>query len=164
MGEDVKHDVPTEGYGQYTTTTCWYASYRMLHAWKKADESQILPKLKGAGLNVEELKQRGLYGDEFPTAAGALGLAGWRGDFIKSSDADMIMHLLRGYGPLFCAMRYSNGNGHAVVMRGFDAKLKRCLILNPLGTVAGTVDNDYWTFDHFKSMIYEGRFAVQAWF
>lgn len=34
MSFDVEHQVPTQGYGQYLSTTCWYPSFRMLHAWK----------------------------------------------------------------------------------------------------------------------------------
>ncbi len=161
---DISHNVPTEGYGQHTASLCWFACYRMLYAWKHLDENTIGPKLEGAGLNLKELRMRGLYGDEFPKAAGALGLSGWRGGFIKESDEGTLLHLLSGYGPLFCAIVWEGGGGHAVLIRGYDSKLKQFLIVNPFNaSAAGTVDNDFWTMDHIKRIIYDGRFAIQAW-
>jgi Papain-like cysteine protease AvrRpt2 len=166
MELDVDHKLPTAGYGQFLSTTCWYASYRMLYAWKKRDESEILQKLSGAGLKIAELNKRGLYEEEFPTAAGALGLVGWQGNWVKSIDLEMIVHLLKFYGPLFCATDYEGNkrSGHAVVLVGYNGKMKTFKLYNPYNrSDPGNVDIDYWTFDKLRNDIHDSRFAVQAW-
>lgn len=170
MDMDIDLKLPTEGYGQFTSKTCWYASYRMLYAWaakknKDKKEEEILTKLQNAKLNVRDLNMRGLYEEEFAKAALALGMCAWRGGWIKTIDAEMIVHLLTFYGPLFCATDYEGNkrSGHAVVLVGYNSKMKTLKIYNPYNrSDPGNVDKDYWTLEKFHNDIHDSSCAVQA--
>jgi hypothetical protein len=75
-GAAVKLEINVEGLGQYNTSTCWLACYRMLYSWKRKDEKEIPGKIANAGLNYETLKKRGLLDEELPRAGTALGMIG----------------------------------------------------------------------------------------
>lgn len=160
---DVNHILPKEGYGQFTSTTCWYASYRLLHAWKQADESQIRSNLEAGGLNWKELTTRGIYPEEWPVAGSRLGLCGWEGRLVKAWDDEMIVYALKGYGPLYFTWDYGS-SGHAVVIGGFDKKLNQFKVWNPYNRFEpGTVEIDWFTPDAFRERLHAGRWALQAW-
>lgn len=166
MSFDVEHQVPQQGYGQYLATTCWYASFRMLYAWKGEDESQIGPSLAKAKLDLQQLRQRGLYPDEFPTARGALGLVGWSGRWLEQQDDGMWAHLLKGYGPLWIATEWrgESGAGHAVVIVGYKAKTGVFRVHNPYNRFEpGTVELEYLTGDKLREWVIKERCALMAW-
>jgi len=167
MGFSVSYEVPRHGYGQYYSTTCWYASYRMLFSWKNADEDTIAPKLKKAGLALNELKKRGLLMNEYPTAAGALGLCGWRGSWVRTQSAGMIAHILKGYGPLWAALdwRGEPGAGHAVVVVAYDDESEVFKVHNPYNRFEpGFVEVDWLKPASLRNWIQDTRFALQAWY
>ena len=76
MAAEIKLNFDVTGLGQSTSSTCWYACYRMLHKWKNADDSQIRTKLEGIGLKWSELITRGIYKEELVRAGHSLGLIG----------------------------------------------------------------------------------------
>lgn len=166
MSFDVSHSVPKDGYGQYYATTCWYSSYRMLHAWKQADQSAIKSKLAGAGLDLKRLWTRGLLDTEFRAAAAALGMCGWRGSWVRDQNAEMISHVLKRYGPLWAAMdwRGDAAAGHAVVIVAYDKKSEVFKIHNPYNRFQpGMVEVEWLKPQAVKDWIHDCRFALQAW-
>lgn len=166
MGFDVQHQVPVQGYGQYLATTCWHAAYRMLHAWKGADENGIGAALAKAKLDLLQLRQRGLYPEELPTACFALGLVGWRGDWVCEQDDGMFAHLLKGYGPLWVATEWQGkaGNGHAVVIVGYRASDGVFKVHNPYNRFEpGVVELEWLKGDQLRKWIVKERCALQAW-
>lgn len=159
---DVLHQVPKEGYGQFNTATCWLASYRMLYAWWQHDERSIPTRLGGAGLDYKALCLRGIYPEEWPRAGASLGLCGWEGRLVKAWDDEQIVYALKGYGPLYFTWDYGS-SGHAVVIVGFDAKMKQFRVHNPYNrSEPGTVDIDWFTPDAFRERLHAGRWALQA--
>lgn len=167
MSFDVDHQVPRQGFGQYLATTCWHSSYRMLYAWKGADTGSIDGKLVKAKLVLSELRNRGLYPEEFPTAGSALGMCGWRGDWVRDQDDAMLAHLLKGYGPLWIATEWRGEPraGHAVVIVGYQAKSKVFKVHNPYNRFEpGLVELEWITGKDLRKWIIKTRWALQAWY
>lgn len=162
MAIDVYHQVPREGYGQFNTATCWLASYRMLYAWRQADEASIRDRLEAVKLDFRELYKRGIYVDEWPLAGSALGMCGWEGRLVKAWDDEQIIYALKGYGPMYFCWDYGS-SGHAVVIAGYDAKLKQFKVHNPYNRPEpGTVDVQWFTADMFRARLHAARWALQA--
>ena len=162
---DVNHEskLKKQGYGQYSTTTCWLACYRMLYWWRDCDESVIVGKLEAAGLSIKELRVRGIDPSELPTAWSALGMCGWDGRLVKAWDLEQIVYALDGYGPLFFTWDYGS-SGHALLVVGFDKGNKQFKVYNPYNRFeVGTVDVEWMTADMFRSKLLKARWALQAW-
>jgi len=162
---DVNHEskLSKQGYGQFNTTTCWLACYRMLYRWKDRDEGKILGKLEAAGLSVKDLRARGIDPRELPTAGSALGMCGWDGRLAKAWDLEQIVYLLHDYGPLFFTWDYGS-SGHALLIVGFDSRNQQFKVYNPYNRFeVGTVDVEWMTADMFRSKLLKARWALQAW-
>jgi Papain-like cysteine protease AvrRpt2 len=114
----------------------------MLYAWKRADEKEILTKLRNIGLDVDQLYKRGLLDDEFIKAA-ALGMVGWRGSYFREVDAGQFVHILQTYGPLWVAIDNDIGqSGHAVVIGAYVSEGNKLKIFNQYNRYEiGTVEN-----------------------
>lgn len=151
------------GKGQFTSTTCWFSSYRMLYAWKQADEKTIPSKITGAGLDFKAMTVRGLYAEEFVKTGAALGMQGRYAQAVRDYDLDMWSHRLTAYGPHWVATQ-KLGNGHAVVVYGVDEKLKQLHVYDPYNRFEpGTVEKAYWTLDGMRERLAIYPFAVQVW-
>lgn len=163
---DVNHEgkLKKEGYGQYNTATCWLSCYRMIYKWAGKDETTIPGKLTAAGLDYKELCKRGVYIEEWPTAGSALRMCGWEGRLVKAWDDEQLVYALQGYGPLFFTWDYGS-SGHALLIVGFEAKMKKFKIYNPYNQFeVGTVDVDWSTASQLREKLHKARWALQAWY
>ena len=161
---DYEKKLKKEGYGQYNTTTCWLACYRMLYYWKNKDETKIPGKLTAAGLNYKDMCKRGIYVEEWPVAGSALGMCGWEGRLVKAWDDEQLVYALKGYGPMFFTWDYGK-SGHALLVVGFEAKLSQFKIYNPYNRFeVGTVDVEWSKPDQLRDKLHKGRWALQAWY
>jgi len=159
MSEEFKLEVP--GYRQAHNTTCWYASYKSLYSWKDRSTGEILPALHNAGLNTDAMLDRGMVGEEYFPAAKALGMVSWRASSFKKWDVQMLIHVMRTYGPIFCATQIYQG--HAVVLYGARADEDKVLYIdsvNPSGGVARKLPIER---TRFLDLIQDTFFSIQAW-
>ena len=164
MDVDYGKKIKKEGYGQYNTTTCWLACYRMLYAWNDRDEMKIPGKLSGAGLDYKELCKRGVYIKEWPTAGSSLGMCGWEGKLVKEWSVDQLAHVLKTYGPLYFTWDYGS-SGHAVLVVGYKSSTNTFKVYNPYNRFEpGLVDVDWHTGDQLRSKLHTARWALQAWY
>jgi hypothetical protein len=162
---DIQLNVPKDGFGQYTSTTCWFAAYRMLYAWKGKDQRTIGPALEKAGLNLKALRNRGLLESEFGTAMGALDMLGWKGITIYEQSAGNIAQLLKQWGPLWVAFEWRGeaSAGHAAVLVGYDKRAKTFRVHNPYNRFEpGQVESEWLTLAQFRAWIRSAKWAVQC--
>ena len=139
-----------DGFGQGTAETCWYASYAIVHTWKKKPISVIKEKIVKAGLDFDDYYSKGLPIDDFWKTCAALGMVGWRGGFVLelANDLPAFAQLLKSYGPLWCG--FNNPGKHIVVVTGVDLKNKQIHILNPWNRQNGlNADSQYATQENF---------------
>ena len=132
------------GLGQSTAESCWYASYAILFSWKGSPRSSIRERIEKAGLDYRDYYNNGLPPEDFKKTAGALGMYGFRGGYIKSlaEDYSGFAQLLKSYGPLWCA--FSRPSAHIVVVVGVDAQMGNIHILNPFDQINGcNADSQY---------------------
>lgn len=165
MGYSVTLSVPKEGYGQFNTATCWYASYRMLYAWKGWDTRAITTKLQKKGLDVPSLMRRGIFEEEFGTAMTALGLLGWKGITIYEQSPQGIGQILKEWGPMWVAFEWQGkaDAGHAAVVVGYDHELQCFKVHNPYNRFEpGNVDVDWMKPWDFRAWIRSSPWAVQV--
>lgn len=142
------------GFGQPNASSCWYAAYAMVHTWKGRPISSIRERIEKAKLDFNDYYQNGLPEEDFPKTLIALGMVGFRGGYAFSviDDFEQMVHMLKGYGPLWCA--FSKPGAHVVVISGVNASMKQIHILNPWNNTVGTdADDQYLTPAMFKSRL-----------
>jgi hypothetical protein len=140
MAKNIRHNVPTAGMGQPTFETCWYASYKMLFTYLNWDVSTIEPKLKAAGIDVKDAKDKGLLDTKYKTCADAFHLRAWPGapfnkkqgffDVGLSDGAEAFLKELE-IGPLWVSRIADTSSYHIVVAVGYDASSERIIYNNP---------------------------------
>ena len=151
------------GKGQFTATTCWFASYRMLYSWKHADEKTIPNKITGAGLDFKAMTVRGIFPEELVKAGTALGMAGRAASAVRDYDLDTWSARLTAFGPHWVATQ-KVGIGHAIVVYGVDKEMKQLHVYDPYNRFQpGTVEKTYWTLQGMQDKLAIYPFAVQVW-
>jgi len=159
----VKLHVNVEGLGQYTTSTCWFACYRMLYSWKHKDEKEIPGKIAGAGLDFQTLTKRGLLDHELPRAGTALGMEGRYAGSVSAYDIPTWVDRLRTFGPHWVGIQLA-ASKHAVLVYGADQGLNQIFYYDPYNRFeVGTVEKGYWTPDSLKKILVMTAFSVQVW-
>jgi hypothetical protein len=154
--------LPKQGFAQPNTTTCWYACYAMMYAWKNKSVTELDQKLSAAGYNLSDIKNRGLKDDEYRRVAYAVGTRDvLRNSAVNWSLEDIVDRLQR-WGPIFlCTMELG---GHAILLYGVDIKLKNLIIADPnsIGGDYGSAHDEYFTLGKFRGTIQPIDYAVQV--
>lgn len=128
MPDSFKHNVSVIGGGQENFQQCWLASYRMLLKTAKRNPNEIEDKLKGAGIDVEDAKDKGLFDTSFSKAAAALGTKAWAGKTFKeehwynpglSTGCQNFLEVLKD-GPLWVSRFVAKGSYHIVIATGYS--------------------------------------------
>jgi hypothetical protein len=121
MSKRIYHRVKRENMAQQKPTTCWWWSYRMIYDYLDYDLDLIDKRLRKAGINVDEAKEKGLRDTDFVKAAVALHLKGWPGGKFNEGDSDGEEAFLRelDLGPLWVSRKRKNSY-HIVVAVGYD--------------------------------------------
>ena len=110
--------VPMKGMvpkAQATAATCWLNCYGMMYQWRGLDLKTIGPKLKAAGINVDDAFNNGLDRNDMMKAATALGLKPWgAGQSWMASDFKRWLAV----SPVWIAGAWRPSSAHIVVMIG----------------------------------------------
>lgn len=155
MAETFKHTVATAGMGQPNFSTCWWASYRMIHQYLKRGLAEIDTKLSSVKIDVDDCKENGLADTDYAKAAGVLGLKTWSGlsfnkepliDIGLSDGAEAFLKELR-LGPLWVSRIAESRPGkkksyHIVVAIGYDDDSGRIQFNNPFPGPKNAVQQD----------------------
>ena len=118
---------------QATPATCWLNCYAMLYQFRGLDIATIGPKLKAAGLNVDNMYNNGIDNSEMMKAASSLGLKPWgAGQSWSPSDFKGWLAI----SPVWCAGCWKNSPHVVVVIGASDDEIE---FINPWPEV-GTGD------------------------
>jgi len=159
MSQEFKLEVTS--YRQAHNTTCWYASYKSLYSWKDRATSEILPALHNAGLDTDAMFDRGMIDTEYMPAAKALRMSSWRTSSFKQWDVQMLIHVMRTYGPIFCATQIYQG--HAVVLYGARPDEDKVWYIDSVNPSGGTARRILIKRSEFLDLIQDTFFSIQAW-
>lgn len=156
-----------KGLGQPTSSTCWYASYCMMYAFKGQKHEDVLPKLRNKNLKVDEMLKRGLLPEELLPAGQALGVTSVHPDFLKADDYSALVTRLTK-SPIWFAMDLTDDGitqpTHAVVIYGADEKLDRVAYYDPYAKpFTGDPEKGWWTMADYKKKIFPTCWAAQVW-
>jgi Papain-like cysteine protease AvrRpt2 len=139
MADSFQHTVSLTGGGQENFQQCWFASYQMLFSFHNLNKSAIEDKIKGAGIDVADAKDKGLLDTEYRKAATALGLKMWSGIPFKAEASWYDMGLTDGCeaflvelkkSPLWVSRFVEKGSYHIVLATGYKDDGKGYIIYN----------------------------------
>ena len=139
MPSDFTHKVNVLGMAQENFATCWYSAYKMALAAAGKGSVDVDAVLKGAGIDVEDAKSKGLKDTDYNTAANALSFnkisgknfnekAAWN-DFGMSDGAEAFLEVLK-VGPLWVS-RAGQTSKHIVVAFGYSSSGDKLWYANP---------------------------------
>lgn len=101
---------------QQTASLCWLTCMQMLFVWKGRDPAEIIPALKGAGIDTDDAMKTGLKLKDNRKAGKALGM-GATGFGQSLSPYDLKERLKQS--PVWTCGKWSNANNtHIVVVTG----------------------------------------------
>jgi hypothetical protein len=170
MPKNFKHTVSILGAGQATFEQCWFASYKMILKFLNRNENEVEDALRGAGIDVNEAKAKGLLDTEYKKAAEALGLTAWSGlsfnqkpgffDIGLSDGAEAFLTEL-AVGPLWVSRFVEKGSYHAVVAVGYNDSDERVIYNNPFPGPSNAVELELKA-NLFVKFITNARGSVQG--
>ena len=143
--------------GQHTPRVCWIACYRMLYAWKKQPDRLCYDRLVKSRIPMDQ----GLDIEHWPKARNAMRLTSFRVEYL--SDFDNLYHVLKTYGPMWCAGDFSNRSGHAILLTGAYETNKRLRMIDPWQVHKGT-NTEMRDFEWWKDNIKDAHAACQTWY
>jgi hypothetical protein len=144
---------------QENSKCCWLACYQMLYDWKGLLKSEVETKIKAAGISTTQ----GLDISQWGTARQAVGLTGYRVQFLK--EFDNFLDIFQKHGPMWCAGSFLNGDPHAILIVGARKSDKRLRYLDPYKLWQnGGEGYEYMTHSNWCALIKTADFATQMWF
>ena len=155
--------LPTQGFAQPNSASCWYACYAMMYAWKNKSVAELDQKLSSAGYDLGKIKNRGLKDDEYRKVAYAVGTREVLRISALNWSLEDIVDRLQRWRPIFlCTLEL--GGGHAMVLYGADTKLNNLIVADPysVGADFGSAHNEYFTLNKFRGTIQPVDYALQV--